>query len=46
LEKSLIIKALEKSQNNKTIAIEFLGISRRTFYEKLEKYQLTKVLPG
>lgn len=37
-EKELIRKALDASGNNKTKAIEMLGISRRTFYRKLKKF--------
>ncbi len=40
VEKEAIIKALDMSNNNKSRAIELLGISRRTFYEKLKKYNI------
>lgn len=39
-ERAVIKKALEKAQNNKSKAIEYLGISRGSFYAKLQKYQL------
>ncbi len=39
-EKTLLKKALEKAQNNKSKAIEYLGISRGAFYAKIEKYGL------
>lgn len=39
-EKKAILSALQMVNNNKTKAIELLGISRRSFYQKLEKYQL------
>ena len=41
LEKSLIIKALEKSRGNKTKASKLLGISRYSFSYKMDKHQLT-----
>ncbi len=40
LEKTFIKKALVKAQNNKSKAIEMLGISRSAFYAKLKKYNL------
>ena len=39
-EKNNIIKALEKSFCNKNIAAEILGISIRTLYRKIDKYNL------
>jgi PAS domain S-box-containing protein len=39
-EKTIIKKALEKAFNNKSKAIEYLGISRGAFYDKLKKYKL------
>ncbi len=42
-EKTLLEKALEKAQNNKSKAIEYLGISRGAFYAKMEKYGLHDV---
>jgi len=38
LEKSLIIKALEKHKNNQTRAAEYLGITRPTLIYRMEKY--------
>jgi two-component system NtrC family response regulator len=40
LEKSLIIKALEKHQGNQTRAAEYLGITRPTLIYRMEKYGL------
>jgi len=40
VEREAIIKALQSSENNKSKAIEILGISRRCFYEKLKKYNI------
>ena len=37
-EKSLIIKTLEHTQNNKTRAAEILGISLKTLHNKLKEY--------
>jgi two-component system NtrC family response regulator len=38
LEKSLIIKALEKHKGNQTRAAEYLGITRPTLIYRMEKY--------
>jgi DNA-binding NtrC family response regulator len=40
VEKALIIKALDKSEGNRTEAAKLLGISRRTLHRKLNEYQL------
>ncbi|MCR4420115.1 MAG: sigma 54-interacting transcriptional regulator [Clostridia bacterium] len=40
LEKEAISAALKRTGNNRSKAIQLLGISRRSFYEKLRKYQL------
>lgn len=40
VEKEAMVKALRMANNNRSKAIEILGISRRTFYEKLRKYEL------
>ncbi len=40
LEKSLIIKALEKSKGNQTRAAEYLGITRPTLIYRMEKFDL------
>jgi PAS domain S-box-containing protein len=39
-EREAIITALRVTGNNKTRAIDLLGISRRNFYQKLKKYNL------
>lgn len=39
-EREAICKALEQAGGNRSKAIEILGISRRNFYNKLEKYHL------
>lgn len=40
VEKVMIKKALKRNNGNKSMAINELGLSRRSFYEKLEKYGL------
>jgi len=40
LEKSLIIKALEKHKGNQTRAAEYLGITRPTLIYRMEKYAI------
>ena len=40
MEKDLILRTLEKTQNNKTRAAEILGISSRTLRNKLKEYSL------
>ncbi|MCP4213665.1 MAG: sigma-54-dependent Fis family transcriptional regulator [bacterium] len=40
MEKDLILRTLEKTQNNKTKAAEILGISSRTLRNKLNEYSL------
>ncbi|ETA82572.1 sigma-54 interaction domain-containing protein [Youngiibacter fragilis] len=40
LEKDIIIKALETSRNNKTVAADSLGISRMMLYKKIKKYNI------
>lgn len=40
LEKSMMQRALKRNNGNKSMAINELGLSRRSFYEKLEKYGL------
>nr|WP_281248615.1 helix-turn-helix domain-containing protein [Domibacillus antri] len=39
VEIALIVKALTKSNNNRSKAIKMLGISRQSFYERLKKYE-------
>lgn len=41
LERDYMIEAIKACQGNKSLAIRELGISRRAFYEKLEKYGLS-----
>lgn len=43
LERTAIIQALKASHGNKSAACTALGISRTTFYKRLEKYGLTDV---
>lgn len=40
LEKSMMQRALKRNNGDKSMAINELGLSRRSFYEKLEKYGL------
>lgn len=42
LEKKVMIEALAKAKNNKSRAINYLGISRSAFYAKLKKYNILK----
>ncbi|MDG2855720.1 helix-turn-helix domain-containing protein, partial [Vibrio parahaemolyticus] len=39
LEKAAILNTLEENQGNKTESAQELGISVKTLYNKLEKYQ-------
>lgn len=39
-ERTMIIKALHESNNNKTLAMKRLNISRRTFYKKLQELSI------
>lgn len=39
-EKGAIIEAIEISNNNKTEAMRLLGLSRKTFYRKLNEYNI------
>jgi two-component system response regulator AtoC len=39
-ERLALIQALERSGNNRTIAARILGVSRRTLYNKLERFSL------
>jgi len=41
IEKEIILECLKKNNNNKSSAIRELGISRRTFYEKIKHYNLS-----
>lgn len=40
IEKSTIIRALQRANGNVTRAAEEIGISRRTIYRKMKKYQI------
>jgi transcriptional regulator with PAS, ATPase and Fis domain len=40
-EKIAILRALKETGNNRTKAMDALGLSRRAFYYKLNKYQIT-----
>ncbi|HHU77250.1 MAG TPA: sigma 54-interacting transcriptional regulator [Firmicutes bacterium] len=40
LEKKIITEALARTKNNKSRAIDYLGISRSAFYAKLKKYNI------
>ena len=42
-EKRNILKALDKSNWNKSQAASLLGISRRTIYRKIDKFKLTNL---
>jgi transcriptional regulator of acetoin/glycerol metabolism len=39
-EKSAMLEALKKCRNNKTEARKLLGLSRKTFYRKMNEYGL------
>ena len=39
-DKETLLKAIEQAHGNKTRAAEILGISRRTLYRRVKKYQL------
>jgi len=38
MEKVLIEKTLKRCEGNKKMAAEWLGISRKALYEKIERY--------
>lgn len=40
VEKNLLLEALEKSKGNKSAAARLLNLSRSTFYERLNKYDI------
>ena len=40
MEKDKILRTLSKCNGNRTKAMEILGVSRRTFYKKLKKYEI------
>lgn len=41
VEKEMIIRTLDHANNNRTMASELLGISRRSLYNKMEKYSIS-----
>jgi len=41
MESELIRKTLEKCSGNKSLAAQYLGISRKTLYEKIERYGIS-----
>jgi DNA-binding NtrC family response regulator len=40
MERELIERTLEKCHGNKTLTANYLGISRKALYEKMERYQI------
>ncbi len=44
IEKQLISRALEMSGHNRTLAAGYLGVSRRTLYTKIQKYDIQSKL--
>ncbi len=46
LEKDLILKAIARSQGNKSQAARLLGLTRRTLYSRLERYGLAPAGEG
>jgi DNA-binding NtrC family response regulator len=42
MEKEMILQALEKSEGNRTLAAERLGMSRRTLHRKLNRLGMTR----
>jgi len=43
VEKELIVRTLEQSGNNRTRTSEILGISRRSLYNKIQRYHLQHI---
>ena len=41
IEKNTIIRALQRTGGNVTRAAEEIGVSRRTLYRKMKKYDIT-----
>jgi DNA-binding NtrC family response regulator len=44
LERELLVQALEMARGNKSLAARLLGLTRRTFYSRMERHGLRK--PG
>ncbi len=40
VERDLIVRTLQRAHGNKTVAAEILGLSRRSLYRRLERYEL------
>jgi DNA-binding NtrC family response regulator len=40
MERALIEKTLKRCNGNKTLAANYLGISRKALYEKMERYKI------
>jgi two-component system response regulator AtoC len=45
IERRYILRVLESSGGNKTVAAEILGLDRKTLYRKLERYGAADALP-
>ena len=39
-EREMVVQAIEKAKGNRSRAAEYLGLSRRAFYRRLEKFGL------
>jgi DNA-binding NtrC family response regulator len=44
VERDYVLRALQQSRGNKKAAAKMLGLSRRAFYRRLERYQLDDVI--
>ncbi len=40
IERDVLVATLARTANNRTLAARVLGLSRRTFYNKLEEHQI------
>jgi two-component system response regulator HydG len=45
-ERQHIVKALERTKDNKTEAAKLLGLSRKALWEKCKRYGITKDTSG
>jgi two-component system response regulator HydG len=45
-ERQYIVKALERTKDNKTEAAKLLGLSRKALWEKCKRYGITKDTNG